>query len=73
MTSKGHTLHLDLTDDEAELLREVLDITLHDLSYEIASADLPSYREMLRKRRQTLEHLLNAVGGPIPNSERLES
>ncbi|HYL51143.1 MAG TPA: hypothetical protein VEZ15_04175 [Acidimicrobiia bacterium] len=65
-------MHLELADDEAEVLREVLDITLHDLSYEIASADLPSYREMLRNRRRILEKVLDAVGGPIPNSERLD-
>lgn len=64
-------MHLELADDEAEVLREV-DITLHDLSYEIASADLPSYREMLRNRRRILEKVLDAVGGPIPNSERLD-
>jgi len=65
-------MHLELAVDEAEVLREVLDITLHDLSYEIASADLPSYREMLRNRRRILEKVLDAVGGPIPNSERLD-
>lgn len=65
-------MHLELADDEVGVLREVLDITLHDLSYEIASADLPSYREMLRNRRRILEKILDAVGGPIPNSERLD-
>jgi hypothetical protein len=63
-------MQLDLDDNQAELLREVLDITLHDLNYEIASADLPSYREMLRGRREALLPILDAVGGPIPESER---
>ena len=51
-------------------MREVLDITLHELSYEIASADRPEFRQMLRHRRELLGHALSAVGGPIPKSER---
>jgi hypothetical protein len=66
-------MHLDLSENEAELLREVLDSARRDLSYEIASADRPSYREGLRERRAALEHVLDAVGGPIPNAERLQS
>ena len=31
MIAKGHVTHLDLTDDQAEESREVLDINLHDL------------------------------------------
>ncbi len=66
-------MHLELSDDQAEILREILDIAVHDLSCEIASADLPSYRDTLRHRRETLEPILDAVGGPIPNAERLKN
>ena len=65
-------MELDLNDEQAELLREVLDIAVHDLSYEIADASLPTYRQTLRKRREVLQVLLDAVGGPIPNAERLK-
>jgi hypothetical protein len=66
-------MQLELSDEEAELLREILDIAVHDLSYEIASADSATYRETLRHRRAALEPILDAVGGPIPNAERLKN
>ncbi len=49
---------LELLEEEAEAVREVLDITLHELSYEIASADRPEFRQMLRHRRELLGHAL---------------
>jgi len=63
-------MHIDLSDEEADALRSVLNTTLRELSYEIASADLPSYRLMLRGRRALLQPILDAVGGPIPASQR---
>jgi len=63
-------MQLELDSTKADLLREVLDIAVHDLSYEISSADRPAYRDMLRQRRRILSELLEAVGGPIPNVER---
>jgi hypothetical protein len=64
-------MRLDLTDDQTEFLREVLDMELRELNYEIASADLPSFRGKLRTRRELLHGILEAVGGPIPKAERL--
>lgn len=64
-------MRLDLDDEQAETLRAVLDITMRDLSYEIASADLPAYRQLLRQRRELLRDILDAVGGPMPNNQRL--
>jgi hypothetical protein len=63
-------MHIDLSDEQADALRTVLDITMRDLSYEIASADLPTFRLTLRRQRATLQPILDAVGGPIPVSER---
>jgi len=63
-------LHLDLNDRDADVLRDVLDITLRDLSYEIASADIPTYRDHLRERRETLAGILAALGGPYPRAQR---
>ena len=63
-------MHIDLDDEQAEILRTVLDTALRELSYEIASADLPSFRLMLRRRREELRPILDALGGPIPAAER---
>jgi len=65
-------LQIDLTDDTAEVLREVRDIALHDLNCAIAAADLPSYRTTLRDKREKLQQLLATLGGAIPNAERLK-
>jgi len=65
-------LQIDVTDDTAEVLREVLDIALHDLNCEIAAADLPSYRKTLRDKREKLQQVLATLGGAIPNTERLK-
>ncbi len=63
-------MHIDLSDEQADALRAVLDITMRDRSYEIASADLPKFRLTLRRQRAALQPILDAVGGPIPVSER---
>jgi hypothetical protein len=63
-------MRIDLSDDQSEVLRTVLDTTLRDLSYEIASADLPTYRLKLRGQRESLRPILDALGGPIPVSQR---
>lgn len=64
-------MRLELGAEQAEALQVLLDSTLRELSYEIASADVPSYRQLLRARRETLRTILDQVGGPIPGSERL--
>ena len=66
-------MDIELTDEQVDALRSLLDTTLRELSYEIASADLPAYRLMLRGRRETLRSILDAVGGPIPVAQRFSS
>jgi hypothetical protein len=66
-------MQIDLNEEEAELLRALLDTALRDLSHEIADTDLASYRRMLRERRSSVQRLLDAVGGPIPNAERFSA
>lgn len=56
-------MDLALTDEEAELLREILDSVLRDLSYEIANTDNASYRSQLRSRRERIQAILQQVGG----------
>ena len=63
-------VHLELDEEQADVLRSMLDIEVRELSYEIASADLPTYRVKLRHRREVLRGLLESFGGPIPSFER---
>ena len=63
-------MSLDVTDEQAAVLREILDIALRDLNYEIASADRADYRHMLRERRECVRAVLDAVGGPLSPAER---
>jgi hypothetical protein len=58
-------VQLELTDDDVQLLREVLTAEVSDLSPEIADTDNPSYRRELRARRDRLRALLQAMGGPV--------
>jgi hypothetical protein len=58
-------VQLELTDAEATLLRELLDQTCRDLSYEIADTDNSTYRAGLRDRRDAMRKMLDAVGGPV--------
>ena len=55
----------DLTDEEAELLREVLDSVVRDLSPEISHTDNPTYRRELIARRDLIRSILDKVGGPL--------
>jgi hypothetical protein len=58
-------MQIEITDDEAALLRELLDVTCRDLSYEIAATDNSTFRAGLRSRRDAFSRLLDAVGGPL--------
>lgn len=62
-------MHVDLTDEQAEELGSVLNIALRDLSYEIASADLPSFRQSLRHRREILRDILGVLEGAVPTAQ----
>jgi hypothetical protein len=47
-------MQLTLTESEATELRDLLDGALGDLSSEIADTDNPSYRLVLKERREAL-------------------
>lgn len=53
---------LDLTDDQATCLREVLEGYLSDLSAEIAQTDRKDFRDGLKETKRTLETILAALG-----------
>ena len=50
-------IHLDLDDQEKEILDETLRSYLSDLSYEIADTDNQDYRDQLKSRRAVLEKI----------------
>ncbi|MGQ0433470.1 MAG: hypothetical protein ACT452_13795 [Microthrixaceae bacterium] len=58
-------MHLELTDEEADLLRQILDITVKDLSPEIANTDNANYRRGLIDRREHVRAVLDRLGGPM--------
>lgn len=68
METKGPLMHLDLDDDQAALLRELLDEAYGDLRYEIADTDNSQFKAKLRTRKEDLAALLDMVGGPIPRT-----
>ena len=61
-------MHIDLTDEAAALLREILNSTVRDLSHEIADTDNSGFRAELRDRRDAVRGILDAVGGPLPDA-----
>jgi hypothetical protein len=50
--------HLELTVGEAEVLREVLQHTIHEMGVEVCRTDSHEYKEMLKRRRTVLEKVV---------------
>lgn len=64
---KGKRMHLELSDDQVGLLRQILDGAYRDLRYEIADTDNSRFKAMLREKEANLGEILELVGGPIEN------
>ncbi|KAA0232779.1 MAG: hypothetical protein EDR02_16130 [Actinobacteria bacterium] len=58
-------MDLHLSDDDRDLLREILDSAYRDLSYEIADTDNYTFRQQLKDRRERVGRILTEVGGPL--------
>ena len=56
-------MQLDLSDDDVELVKEILDTALDRLTTEIGHTDNPVYRQNLKGRRDRLRRLINVFGG----------
>lgn len=56
-------MQLDLSDDDTELLREVLDTAVDRLTSEIGHTDNRVYRQNLKGRRDRLRGLIDVLGG----------
>lgn len=52
---------LTLSDEEAGLLKDILDGYLSDLRMEIADTDRQDFREILKKRKEFLGRLLEQL------------
>jgi len=53
--------HLDLDEQETEILLSALESYLSDLRYEIADTDRLEFREQLKTRRTVLEKISTAL------------
>ncbi len=56
-------MQLDLSDDDVELLKDVLVTALDRLTSEIGHTDNPVYRQNLKGRRERLRGLIDVFGG----------
>ena len=54
-------LHLELTDEEKGLLKEMLESNLSDLRMEIRETDTRNFREMLKNKEQVIKKILAAL------------
>ena len=58
-------VHLDLADDEARILREFIESTLSNLSYEISDTDTKEFRDALKAKRDVLVKVKEALASAI--------
>lgn len=55
---------LELTDEETELLLQILRSHEETLDYELSRADSIDFKSMLRRRRELLAHLIERCATP---------
>ena len=60
-------MELQLTDDEAVMVRGLLDLAMRDLRSEIAGTDKVSFRRGLKADEDTIRGVLDRLGGPLAN------
>lgn len=63
---------LDLTSEELELLREILDGVYGDLKEEVYKTEDHEYKELLKRREQTLEAVMEKVSGAAAGRQGVE-
>jgi hypothetical protein len=54
-------VQLDLSEEERQILLEVLETALSDLRMEIADTDRMDFREMLKERKAVLSKVIEAL------------
>lgn len=55
-------VQIDLDPDERARLAEILEGTLSDLRMEISHTDQKDFRDMLKRRKEVLQKVLDALG-----------
>ena len=58
-------VELDLTEEERQILHDVLQSYLSDLRMEIADTDRVDFRDMLKDRKAVVQKALDALGAPV--------
>ena len=56
--------NIELTTEESEVLREFLQHKLDEADVEMFRTDTYDYKQMLKHRRDVLQHVLAKVSGP---------
>ena len=54
----GNMKNFEFTAEELEVLREILQHNLNEIDVEVFRTDTHDFKEMLKRRRDTVEHLL---------------
>jgi hypothetical protein len=55
--------NFELTAEELEVLRDILQHNLSEIDVEVFHTDTHDFKEMLKRRRNTVEHLLAKLPG----------
>ena len=61
---RGHMQKFELTTEEAEVLRDILQHNLNEIDVEVFRTDTHDFKKMLRHRRDVIEHLLGKLAEP---------
>ncbi len=56
-------IQLDLSDEEAQVLKEVLETAHSDLRMQIADTDRKDFRDMLKARKAVIAKVLDGLQG----------
>ncbi len=54
---------LILTEDERDVLIDILEVEVKDLRHEIHDTDASAYKEDLKNRERVVKHMLNQLQG----------
>ena len=54
-------MDLHLESDDVAILRDIIDSTLRDMSYELSDSDNASFKEQLRQRRDRLQTIADRL------------
>jgi len=59
--------NIELSPEEVEVLRDVLQHNLSELDVEVFRTDTHDFKAKLKHRREVLDHILNKMTVPVPS------